>query len=60
MWRLALVQGPNITFFEQNGPQRKNFNDFAAAVAALLKDGWEPFGADSNNTVVVWFRKKVE
>ncbi len=59
MWKLALVQGPNVTFFEAGGSQRKSFSDFPNAVAAMLKDGWEPFGADSANTVLIWFRMKI-
>jgi hypothetical protein len=59
MWLLARVQGPGVTIFTPSGSQRKNFNDFDAAVAAILQDGWEPFGADSNNVVLVWFRKRV-
>jgi hypothetical protein len=59
MWKLALVQGPNVQYFEASGTQRKSFNDFPTAIATLLKDGWEPFGADSGNTVLVWFRMKV-
>ena len=59
MWKLAMVQGPNVSIFEAAGMQRKSFPDFQAAVAALLKDGWEPFSADSGNTVLVWFRMKV-
>ena len=59
MWKLALVQGPNVQIFEATGGQRKSFSDFTAAVAALLKDGWEPFSADSGNAVMVWFRLKV-
>ncbi len=56
MWKLALVQGPNVTYFDGSGSQRKSFPDFAAAVASLLKEGWEPFSADSGNVVLVWFR----
>lgn len=59
MWKLALVQGPNVTMYDGGGAQRKNFPDFAAAISAMLKEGWEPFGADSANLVVVWFRMKV-
>lgn len=59
MWLMALAQGPGVTFFGPNGSQRKQFADFAAGVAALLQDGWEPFGADSGNVVLVWFRKRV-
>ena len=59
MWKLALVQGPNVQLFEAAGTQRKSFPDFPAAIAAMLKDGWEPFSADSGNTVLVWFRMKV-
>jgi hypothetical protein len=59
MWKLALVQGPNVTIFDTSGMQRKNFADFGTAVASMLKDGWEPFSADSVNTVVVWMRLKV-
>ena len=59
MWKLALVQGPNAQFFDANGGSRKSFSDFTAAVAAMLKDGWEPFSADSGNAVMVWFRMKV-
>jgi len=59
MWKLAVVQGPNVTFYEANGSQRKSFPDFATAVAAMLKDGWEPFSADSANTVLIWFRMKM-
>ncbi len=57
VWMLARAQGPGVTIFTANGVQRKNFSDFDSAVAALLKDGWEPFGADSQNVVLVWFRK---
>lgn len=59
MWKLAIVQGPNVQIIEAGGTQRKSFSDFTAAVAALLKDGWEPFSADSGNAVMVWFRIKV-
>jgi hypothetical protein len=59
MWKLALVQGPNIQIFEASGTSRKSFPDFATAMSTLLKEGWEPFGADSGNTVLVWFRMKV-
>jgi hypothetical protein len=59
MWKLALVQGPNVTYFDASGTQRKSFSDFPTAVAAMLKDGWEPFAADSGNTVLVWFRLRV-
>ncbi len=59
MWKLALVQGPNVQIFEAAGTKRKLFPDFPAAMAAMLKDGWEPFSADSGNTVLVWFRLKV-
>jgi hypothetical protein len=59
MYKLALVQGPNVTIFEATGQNRKQHPDFATALASLLKDGWEPFGADSGNTVLVWFRIKV-
>ncbi len=58
MWQLARVQGPGVTIFGPGGSQRKNFSDFDAAVAAMLQDGWEPFAADSNNVVLVWFRKR--
>jgi hypothetical protein len=58
MWKLALVQGQNVTIFESGGSKRQQFPDFQAAVAAMLKDGWEPFSADSGNLVVVWFRKQ--
>ncbi len=58
MWKLAVVQGPNVQIFDASGAQRKSFPDFAAAVAAMLKDGWEPFSADSGNAVMVWFRLK--
>lgn len=57
MWLLARVQGPGVTIFTSGGVQRKNFPDFDNAVAALLKEGWEPFAADSQNVVLVWFRK---
>jgi hypothetical protein len=56
MWKLALVQGPNITVFEASGATRKNAPDFNQAIAMMLKEGWEPFAADSGNTVLVWFR----
>jgi len=59
MWKLAVVQGPSVTIYEVAGPQRKQFSDFAAAVVALLKDGWEPFSADSGNAVMIWFRMQV-
>jgi hypothetical protein len=59
MWKLALVQGPNVTIFDTNGMQRKSLADFGTAIATMLKDGWEPFSADSGNTVLVWFRLKV-
>ena len=59
MWKLAMVQGPNVTIFESSGATRKSFNDFQTAVAAMLKDGWEPFSADSANTVLIWFRLKI-
>ncbi|HLY27353.1 MAG TPA: hypothetical protein VKQ72_13505 [Aggregatilineales bacterium] len=58
MWKLAVVQGPNVTYYEASGTQRKSFSDFATAVSAMLKDGWEPFSADSGNTVLIWFRMK--
>lgn len=58
MWLMARAQGPGVTIFTPNGVQRKNFPDFDTAVAALLKDGWEPFAADSQNVVLVWFRKQ--
>ena len=58
MWLLARVQGPGVTLFTPKGSQRKNFDDFDQAVAALLQDGWEPFAADSVNVVLVWFRKR--
>ena len=56
MWKLALVQGPNVTMYDGSGVQRKSFPDFPAAVSAMLKEGWEPFSADSSNLVVIWFR----
>jgi hypothetical protein len=59
MWKLALVQGPNVTIYEASGVQRKNLPDFGQAVAAMLKEGWEPFSADSGNAVMVWMRLKV-
>ncbi|MBN1201077.1 MAG: hypothetical protein JXJ20_04400 [Anaerolineae bacterium] len=59
MWQLALVQGPSVTIFAEGGSQRKQFDGFDAAVVALLKAGWEPFGADSGNLVVIWFRRRV-
>lgn len=59
MWKLAMVQGPNAMIFEASGVQRKSFADFPTAVSALLKEGWEPFSADSGNTVLVWFRMRV-
>lgn len=59
MWKLALVQGPNVTIFEANGSQRKSFSDFPTAVNALLKEGWEPFSADSHSTVLIWMRLRV-
>jgi hypothetical protein len=58
MWKLALVQGPNVSIFDGSGMSRKNFPDFGQAVAAMLKEGWEPFSADSGNTVMVWMRMK--
>ncbi len=58
-YKLALAQGPSVTYYDANGATRKQFPDFASAVAALLKEGWEPFGADSGNQVLVWFRLKV-
>lgn len=58
MWKLAMVQGPNVQIFTAAGIERKSFPDFGAAIGAMLKDGWEPFGADSGNTVLVWFRMK--
>lgn len=58
MWKLAVVQGPSVTIYEETGAQRKQFSDFAAAVASMLKDGWEPFSADSGNAVMIWFRKQ--
>jgi hypothetical protein len=58
MWKLAVVQGPNVTYYEAAGSQRKSFQDFQTAISAMLKDGWEPFSADSGNTVMVWFRMK--
>ncbi len=57
MWKLAVVQGPNVTIYDGAKIDRKSFPEFAAAVNALLKDGWEPFSADSGNAVMVWFRK---
>lgn len=59
MWKLALVQGPNVSYFDASGMQRKQFSDFQQAVAAMLKEGWEPFSADSGNTVMVWFRIRI-
>lgn len=59
MWKLAMIQGPNAQFFDANGATRKSFPDFASAVAALLKEGWEPFSADSGNAVMVWFRMRI-
>ena len=59
MWKLAVVQGPSVTIYEEAGAQRKQFSDFATAVASMLKDGWEPFSADSGNAVMIWFRKQV-
>jgi hypothetical protein len=56
MWKLALVQGPSIVIYEAGGSSRKQANDFATAVQTLLKEGWEPFAADSGNAVMVWFR----
>ena len=58
MWKLALVQGPNITIFDASGMQRRSLADFGTAIATMLKEGWEPFSADSANTVLVWFRLK--
>ena len=60
MWKLAVVQGPSVTIYEVAGPQRKQFSDFGAAVASMLKDGWEPFSADSGNAVMIWFRMQVK
>ncbi|MBN1562196.1 MAG: hypothetical protein JXA10_00025 [Anaerolineae bacterium] len=60
MWLLARVQGPGVTVFTPKGSQRKNFNDFDEAVGFMLQNGWEPFGADSGNVVLVWFRKRAE
>lgn len=57
MWLMARVQGPGVMIFTPNGVQRMNFQDFDSAVVAMLKEGWEPFAADSQNTVLVWFRK---
>ncbi len=57
MWMMARVQGPGVMIFAPGGVQRKNFNDFDSAVVALLKEGWEPFAADSGNAVMVWLRK---
>ena len=60
MWKLALIQGPNVVVYEASGAaQRKQFPDFAQAVAAMLKDGWEPFAADSGNAVMLWLRMRV-
>ncbi len=59
MWLLARAQGPGVTLFTPKGSQRKNFKDFDEAVAALLQDGWEPFGADSQNTVLVLCMRRV-
>ena len=60
MWKLALVQGPNVIIYEGSAAAaRKQYPDFAQAVAALLKDGWEPFAADSGNAVMVWMRMRV-
>jgi hypothetical protein len=56
MWKLAVVQGPNVTMYDASGVQRKQFSDFQTAISAMLKDGWEPFSADSGNAVMVWFR----
>lgn len=58
MWKLALVQGPNVIIYEANGMRRENHSEFQKAISAMLQQGWEPFGADSSNLVVVWFRMK--
>ncbi len=58
MWKIAVVQGPNVTTYEAAGSKRASFADFAAALAAMLQDGWEPFSADSGNAVMVWLRKQ--
>jgi hypothetical protein len=59
MWKIALVQGPNVMVYEGTGATRKQFPDFSQAVAAMLKEGWEPFAADSGNAVMVWMRMRV-
>jgi len=59
MWKLAMVQGPSVTIYDGAGAQRKQFPDFAQAIAAMLKDGWEPFAADSGNAVMLWLRLRV-
>ena len=59
MWKLALVQGPNVIVYDATGVQRKQFPDFTQAVAAMLKEGWEPFAADSGNAVMLWMRMRV-
>jgi len=59
MWKLALVQGPAVMIYDSNGATRKQFPDFGQAVASLLKEGWEPFAADSGNAVMVWLRMRV-
>jgi hypothetical protein len=56
MWKLALVQGPSVTVYDGSGATRKQHPDFATAVTSMLKEGWEPFAADSGNAVMVWMR----
>jgi len=59
MWQLALVQGPNITFWAGEGSKRENKGEFNTAVQFLLANGWEPMSGGDNNLVVVWFRKRI-
>ena len=33
MWQLAMVQGPNITFFAAEGSKRENKGEHAAAIS---------------------------
>ena len=60
MWQIALVQGPNITFYGASSSKRENKGEFSTAISYMLSAGWEPFSAGENNLVVVWFRRRVE
>jgi len=59
MWQLAMVQGPNITFWAAEGTKRENKGEHAAAISFMLANGWEPMSGGDTNLVVVWFRKRI-